>query len=365
MKKIRGAPTRLDAPRLALGVGRREPLQSETRTARSPWPGSTRETVPFDARSLCVWAVARCLVLRLPLPPGRPCESGGRAGPFPARAVRQPQDVAYAARPMVHTRLAALAAFALVGACRSPSAPPETPVAAVPSASASASAKAWVPPPLPPRQRSCDVVFALDVSGSMQAVVDAAPAPRRERKGRPTRLEVAKDVIATVIEHRPGDRVGVVVFAAEAFVLSPLTHDHAAATALVDKIQMGAIDPAGTALGDGVASAAAMLRRAEGAGKGIVLVTDGDPGDRGMSLEHAARLANMVEAHVFAIQISDGGDADVQDGKDVFGNPVYARRTFKSEPRVLKQLASDAKGEYLLVDGQESFAKAPELLRFL
>lgn len=281
--------------------------------------------------------------------------------------LRESPDVAYAARPMVRHRLVALAALALAltGACRAPSPPPETPVAAVPSASTSASAKAWVPPSLPPRERTCDVVFALDVSGSMQAIVDAPPAPRRERKGRPTRLEVAKDVIATMIEHRPSDRVGVVVFAAEAFVLAPLTHDHAAAIALVDKIAMGAIDPTGTALGDGVARAASMLRRAEGAGKGIVLVTDGDPGDRGMPLESAARVANHVEAHVFAIQISDGGDADVQDGKDLFGNPVYARRTFKSDPRVLKQLAAEAKGEYLLVDGQESFAKAAGLLRFL
>lgn len=270
---------------------------------------------------------------------------------------------------MAHHRLVALAALALalMGACRSPAPPPETPIAAVPSASAatSASAKAAVPPPLPPRQRSCDVVFALDVSGSMHAVVDGALAPRRERAGRPTRLDAAKDVIATMIEHRPGDRVGVVVFAAEAFVLSPLTGDHAAVLALVDKIELGVIDPAGTALGDGVARAAALLRRGEGAGKGIVLVTDGDPGDRGMSLDQAARLANHVEAHVFAIQISEGGDADVQEGKDLFGKPVYARRTFKSEPRVLKQLASEAKGEYLLVDGQESFTKAPGLLRFL
>ena len=215
-------------------------------------------------------------------------------------------------------------------------------------------------------EKGIDIVLVLDLSGSMQAVIDNVPEnltkfmPRdRDRRIRPTRLDVAKAVIRDFIARRKTDRIGVVVFGKEAYVLSPPTLDYHLLDALVSKMELKLIDGSATAIGDATGVAAARLRRSQAQSKAIMLLTDGDNNAGQIAPEYAAHLAKLVGAKLFTIQIGSGETAEVQDGFDLFGQPRYVTVPFPVNPELLKKLAEETGGEtYVASDAaklQESF----------
>ncbi|HSH05686.1 MAG TPA: VWA domain-containing protein [Anaerolineae bacterium] len=139
-----------------------------------------------------------------------------------------------------------------------------------------------------------DIVLALDISGSME-----------ERDfdvfGPSTRLDVAKDVIAEFIDEREFDRLGLVVFASEAFAQSPLTVDHDVLKRLLGRTEIAprAID--GTAIGLGLAQAANMLKDSEGESKIVILLTDGVNNSGQIDPLTAAEAAEALGIKVYTI----------------------------------------------------------------
>lgn len=195
-----------------------------------------------------------------------------------------------------------------------------------------------------------DIVLVLDLSGSMRAVMDSADAtpgqpPPKTRGKRPTRLDVAKEVIRDFISRRKTDRIGAVVFGKSAYVLSPPTLDYELLDTLVSRIELDMIDSSGTAIGDALATAAARLRRSNARSKTIVLLTDGDSNAGLVSPEYGAHLAQSQACKVYTIQIGTGDDVDVQDGVDIFGQPHYVRARYPVNPELLKKIANDTGGE--------------------
>ena len=191
-------------------------------------------------------------------------------------------------------------------------------------------------------ERGIDIVIVLDLSGSMSAVMDAPAAPggaaARGAHHRPTRIDVAKDVLIDFVRRRKTDRIGVVVFAKQAFVLSPPTLDYALITQLVSKIELGVIDSSKTAIGDAVGTAVARVRRSDARSKAVVLLTDGDSNEGVISPEYAAHLAQKEGVRIYTVQIGNGDDVDVQTGTDLFGQPVYQRQHFPVNPELLRKI---------------------------
>jgi len=208
--------------------------------------------------------------------------------------------------------------------------------------------------PMSTDEEGIDMVVALDLSGSMRAVLDNVPEDLRQyvpqnRAGvRPTRLDVAKAVLRDFIGRRKTDRIGAVVFGANAYVVSPPTLDYHLLDDLVKKMELGLIDPNGTAIGDALGVAVARLRRSNAKSKAIILLTDGDNQGGRLSPEYAAKLANVVGAHVYSIQIGQGDDAEVLDRPDIFGQARYVRMHFPVNPKLLKAL-SDQTGGHMYV----------------
>jgi Ca-activated chloride channel family protein len=214
--------------------------------------------------------------------------------------------------------------------------------------------------PITTDEEGIDMVVALDLSGSMQAVLDNVPEDLRtymppSRGGiRPTRLDVAKAVLRDFIARRKTDRIGAVVFGASAYVVSPPTLDYHLLDELVKRMDTRLIDSNGTAIGDALGVAVARLRRSNAKSKAIILLTDGANQGGRLSPEYAAKLANVVGAHIYSIQIGQGEEAEIQDRTDLFGQPRYVRAYFPVNPKLLKELsdqtgghmyvASDAKG---------------------
>jgi Ca-activated chloride channel family protein len=200
-------------------------------------------------------------------------------------------------------------------------------------------------------EKGIDIVLVLDLSGSMNAVMDAKAddlvpgAGTRGQRRRPTRLDVAKDVLVDFVSRRRTDRIGVVVFAKQAFVLSPPTLDYGLITQLVSKIELGVIDDSKTAIGDAIGTAVARMRRSDARSKAIVLLTDGDSNEGMIAPEYSAHLAQKEGVRVYTVQIGNGDLVDVQVGFDLFGQPRYERQRFPVNPELLRKMAHDTDGE--------------------
>jgi Ca-activated chloride channel family protein len=207
-------------------------------------------------------------------------------------------------------------------------------------------------------ERGIDIVLVMDLSGSMRAVLDSDPQdltgrPQGPRGKRLTRIDTAKLVVKDFINRRKSDRIGIIVFGKAAYVLSPPTLDYSLLTQLVSKMDIGVIDGNGTAIGDAVGSAAARLRRSDAKSKVIILLTDGDSNAGKISPDYATHLASTIGAKVYTIQIGNEDEVDVEDGKDLFGQPVYTRHRFPVNPALLQKMANETGGKaFIATDGK-------------
>jgi len=208
-------------------------------------------------------------------------------------------------------------------------------------------------------EKGIDIMLVMDLSGSMRAVLDSDPKglPGQQQplpKGkRLTRIDTAKIVVKDFINRRKADRIGVIVFGKSAYVLSPPTLDYQLLTRLVSKMTLGVIDGNATAIGDAIGAAAARLRRSDAKSKVIILLTDGDSNAGLVSPEYATHLATSVGARVYTIQIGNEDEVDVEDGTDLFGQPVYVRRRYPVNPTLLQNIARDTGGtSFIATDGK-------------
>jgi len=207
-------------------------------------------------------------------------------------------------------------------------------------------------------EEGIDIILVLDLSGSMRAAMDNLPqdleayVPKRPRGIRPTRLDAARAVIRDFIAQRKTDRIGVVVFGADAYVLSPPTLDYHLLDGLVARMDLDLIDGNGTAIGDALGVASARLRRSTARSKAVVLLTDGDNNGGKLAPEYAAHLVNTVGARLYTVQIGQGDTAEVLDPRlDLFGQPRYIRTEFPVNPKLLKDLAEKTGGSmYVATD---------------
>lgn len=204
--------------------------------------------------------------------------------------------------------------------------------------------------PAAAEEEGIDVVLVLDLSGSMRAVIQNLPsdlarlAPPRRSGLLPTRLDAAKAVIRDFVSRRRTDRIGVVVFGREAYVLSPPTLDYHLLDTLVSRLRLDLIDASKTAIGDALGVAVARLRRSQAASKAVILLTDGDNNAGALSPEYASHLASVVGARIYTIQIGSGERAEVHDGFDLFGQPRYSTRFFPVNTELLETVAQDTGG---------------------
>lgn len=217
-------------------------------------------------------------------------------------------------------------------------------------------------------EQGIDLVVALDLSASMQALMENLP-PDLERYVQqkdgvpPNRLDAAKAVLRDFVSRRTSDRIGAVVFGKSAYVVSPPTLDYQLLDHLVAQMSLESIDPRGTAIGDALGVAVARLRRSGAKSKGIVLLTDGDNQGGTIAPQYAAELAADRNIKVFAIQIGEGDEAKVFDGFNLFGQPRFVPVAYPTNPELLKELAEMTGGTmYVAKDAQKLQASFHDLL---
>jgi Ca-activated chloride channel family protein len=146
-------------------------------------------------------------------------------------------------------------------------------------------------------RKGIDIMLAIDVSLSMMAM-----------DFEPNRLEAAKKVAKEFIEGRIGDRIGLVVYAGEAYTASPGTVDHESLLLQIDSIGNEPID-GGTAIGTGLGTAVARLRDEKLPSKVVILLTDGSNNAGEVDPISAAELAKEKNVRVYTIGVGTNGEA--------------------------------------------------------
>jgi Ca-activated chloride channel family protein len=188
-----------------------------------------------------------------------------------------------------------------------------------------------------------DIVIALDLSTSMRAA-DFEPQ---------NRLHVAKEVLKDFVGRRTSDRIGLVVFARDAYVQCPLTLDTGILRDQVDRLRFGVIED-GTAIGTALATAVNRLRDSATKSRAVVLLTDGDNNSGQVSPLAAAEMARALGIRVFPILVGKGGVVPYPVGVDLFGAPVYQRREFPVNPALLQEIARTTGGSYANATDRET-----------
>ncbi len=186
-----------------------------------------------------------------------------------------------------------------------------------------------------------DIACALDLSGSMKTgdyVVYGQQV---------SRIDMAKPVLQKFIEGRPNDRIGLVVFAAQAFIATPLTLDHEYLLDNIDRLGIGTINSDSTAIGDGITTALNRLRDLKSKSKIIVLMTDGGNNSGKIDPITAMHAAQALGVKIYTIGL--GNREIVQQ----MGLPP----SFLPDEDTLKQIADMTGGKYYRADNAEKFQK--------
>lgn len=147
---------------------------------------------------------------------------------------------------------------------------------------------------LPDEKMGIDIMFALDISGSMVKSRDFLPR---------NRLEVSKDLLVEFIGKRATDRLGLVVFAGAAYLQSPLTNDLNALTEIVKDIDTDAIDEQGTAIGDAILLSIFRLKSSQTKTKIIILLTDGVSNTGRIDTSTATETAVAYNIKIYSIGV--------------------------------------------------------------
>lgn len=198
--------------------------------------------------------------------------------------------------------------------------------------------------PDPHHEEGIDIVAVLDVSGSMRAA-DFKPKDR---------LTVAKRTIDEQLFERERDRIGLVVFAGEAFTQAPLTHDTGLLREFLAGVRTGVLVE-GTAIGDAVAVATNRLRDSKAKSRVIILVTDGDNNAGALSPDKAAELAAEFDIRIFPILVGRGGRVPFpQQTPDILGQTRYAYVEIPTNPALLKRMANTTGGSFYTATDADS-----------
>jgi Ca-activated chloride channel family protein len=183
-----------------------------------------------------------------------------------------------------------------------------------------------------------DVVLALDVSGSMQALdfkLDGQLA---------NRIDVVKSVVAKFIQERPNDRIGLVAFAGAPYLVSPLTLDHDWLQQNLGRVQVAGVED-GTAIGSAIATCVNRLRGTPAKSKVVVLLTDGMNNTGKISPVAAAEAAKALGVKVYTIAAGVRGEAPVP-VKDNFGNTQLVMAKVDVDEETLQKIAIETGGKF-------------------
>ena len=197
----------------------------------------------------------------------------------------------------------------------------------------------------PSQNLGIDLMMALDISTSMLA-----------RDLKPNRLEALKEVATDFVAQRAMDRLGLVIYAGEAYSPVPLTTDQSLLSQQISALHHEMLE-GGTAIGMGLSTAVNRLVESTAKSKVIILLTDGENNGGMVDPVQAAELAASLGIKVYTIGLGTNGMASTPVMKDPRGNLIYQPRPVTIDEELLQRIASITGGQYFRATDNESLVQ--------
>jgi Ca-activated chloride channel homolog len=196
------------------------------------------------------------------------------------------------------------------------------------------------------KQTGIDVFILLDVSNSMKA-----------EDLKPNRLDKAKFQISNLIRKLRGDRIGLIIFAGDAFVQFPLTTDYSAANLFLSAVSENSIPVQGTAIASAISLAEKSFHYDFNTEKVMIIITDGEDHEGDIMEAVKSAVDKGIKIYTIGLGSSKGAPIPVYNSqgnqtgyrKDREGNIVLT----KLDETILKQIAAIANGKYYLGSNYE------------
>ena len=188
------------------------------------------------------------------------------------------------------------------------------------------------------KRQGIETIIAMDISNSMLA-----------QDVTPSRLDRCKMMVENLVDNFTDDKIGLIVFAGDAFIQLPITSDYVSAKMFLADIQPSLIATQGTDIALAISKAVNSFTQEEGIGKAIIVITDGEDHEGG-AIE-AAQEARKKGMRVYVLGVGSKGGAPIPDGnggymKDRAGNTVMTRLN----QDMCRDIAKAGGGAYIHVD---------------
>lgn len=189
------------------------------------------------------------------------------------------------------------------------------------------------------KRKGIEIIIALDVSNSMLA-----------QDIQPNRLEKAKQSISKLVERLVNDRIGLIVFAGQAYTQIPITNDYASAKMFLSSISTGIVPVQGTAIGSAINLAMSSFTPQEDMSRVLIIITDGENHeDDAVALAREA-AEKGIKTYTIGVGLAKGSPVPMSGGsgqqdflKDKDGNVVIS----KLNEQMLEQIATEGGGKYI------------------
>ncbi len=183
--------------------------------------------------------------------------------------------------------------------------------------------------------KGIDIVMAMDVSGSMLA-----------RDLKPNRMDALKKVAANFVKERPNDRIGLVVYASEAYTKTPVTSDKAVVLDALSSVNYNRLLQDGTGIGVGLTTAINRLKDSKAKSRIIILLTDGVNNAGFIEPETASDIAKEYGIKVYTIGIGTNGTAEFPVAYAPNGGFIYKMMPVEIDQDLMKSIAAKTGGKY-------------------
>ena len=197
------------------------------------------------------------------------------------------------------------------------------------------------------KRKGVEVIIALDISNSMLA-----------QDVQPSRLEKAKRLISRLVDELDNDKIGMIVFAGDAFTQLPITSDYISAKMFLESISTSLISKQGTAIGEAINLAVRSFTPQEGVGRAIVVITDGENHEGGAVEAAKVAAEKGIQVSVLGVGMPDGAPIPIEGTNDYRrdreGNVIVTRLN----EAMCQEIAKEGKGIYVRVDNTNSAQKA-------
>ncbi len=197
--------------------------------------------------------------------------------------------------------------------------------------------------------KGIDIVIAVDVSGSMLAK-DLVP----------NRMEALKRVASNFVEERPNDRIGLVVYASEAYTKTPVTSDKAIVLDAINSIKYDNVLQDGTGIGMGLTTAVNRLKDSKAKSKVVILLTDGVNNAGFIEPETASDIAEQYGIKVYTIGIGTNGMAEFPYAIAPNGQFLFRMMQVEIDEKLLQSIARKTGGKYFRATSNSKLAKIYE-----